>query len=204
MNPHVIALNGSPRRKGNTDALLASALAGAAGAGATVETLVLNDMQVRPCQACGHCEKHGVCPLAERDDMRLVYEALDRGARFVAASPIYFASVSAQMKGVIDRCQVLWARKYRLNRAPATPDRKGVFLAVGGFPHRRFWPCAETVVRTWFTCSDIQYLGGLFYQAIDARGDIEAHPTALQEVREAGRRLVQGLGPDRQAAGAAP
>jgi len=202
MRPHVIAFNGSPRRKGNTELLLASALEGVEEAGATAETFVLNELNIRPCQNCGYCEKHGVCRYADKDDMRGVYDALESGALFLVAAPIYFATVSAQLKIMIDRCQAFWARKYLLNKAHPNPDRKGAFLCVGGFPHRRFWPCARKVAHTWFICCDIDYLGGLFYHKIDGRGEIANHPTALQEAFDAGRRLVRGEGPDPEAAGA--
>jgi multimeric flavodoxin WrbA len=201
MSIRLVALNGSPRQGGNTEALLGRAIEGARSAGAEVETFVLNYMDIRPCQNCGYCETRGVCRFADQDDMRSIYQALDAGDCFVAASPIYFATVSAQMKTMIDRCQALWARKFLLKQRHANPDRCGIFLAVGGFPHRRFWPCAETVARTWFLCCDIKYLGGLFYHKIDGRGEIAGHPSALQEAFDAGRRLVAGDGPDPRAAG---
>jgi len=204
MQSDVVAFNGSPRSRGNTELLLASAIEGAEAAGASVRTFVLNDLNIRPCQNCGYCESKGFCRFAAQDDMGAIYEAIDSRHRFIVASPIYFAGVSAQIKTMIDRCQALWARKYVLKKPHPVQGRKALFLCVGGFPHRRFWPCAEKVVRTWCICADIEYVGGLFYHKVDKKGDIRQHPTALREAFEAGRRLVLGEGPDPEAAGAQP
>ena len=60
---------------------------------------MLNELTFAPCQNCGFCSATGYCQFAASDDMKGVYEALDASDRFVIASPIYFASVSAQLKG---------------------------------------------------------------------------------------------------------
>lgn len=191
MTPHVVAFNGSPRRRGNTETLLASALRGVEDAGGTAETIVVNNLQFRPCQNCGSCSKTGVCRFAD-DDMGQVYRLLDENCLFITATPIYFATVSAQIKALIDRCQALWSRKYVLNRPHTDTNRKGIALSLGGFRRMEFWACAEKVVRSWYAVLDIKYLGGLFYPGVDARGDIDKHTTALEEAFEAGRRLVRG------------
>jgi len=199
---NVIAFNGSPRKRGNTETLLDAALEGVRSTGANAISFAVGNLQVIPCQNCGYCSRHGACRLADKDDMGQVYRSIDTATRFLTASPVYFATVSAQLKTLIDRCQVFWSRKFVLEEKPRVPDRKGILLAVGGFDHRGFWPCTQKVVRTWYVCCDVNYLGGLFYHKIDARGDIARHPTALEEAFEAGKRLVAGEGPDPSAAGA--
>ena len=202
MAPHVVAFNGSPRKQGNTEKMLESALEGARQAGATTQVFRLSDLDFSPCQNCGACEKKGACRFAS-DGMGPVYQALDESDLFIAGSPVYFSTVSAQFKKMVDRCQALWARKYLLSRPhPRKDERKGIMLSVGGFKHRQFWPCTEKVVKVWCVCLDIEYLGGLFYHAVDERGVVGQHPTALEEAFDAGRRLVAGQGPDPKAQGA--
>jgi len=189
----VLALAGSPRRGGNSEALLDSALAGVAAAApsAQVRKLVLNELTFAPCQNCGFCSRTGYCQFAASDDMKGVYEALDASDRFLIASPIYFASVSAQLKGMIDRCQAIWARKYLLKRKHANPDRKALFLCCGGFKHDRFYRCARQVIAAWCVVLDIKLTGELFFHSIDERGEIEKHPTALADAFRAGSELMQ-------------
>ncbi len=193
MEHRVLAFAGSPRRGGNSEKLLDSALAGVAAAapGAAVTKIVLNELKFAPCQNCRFCNATGYCRFAAGDDMKGIYEALDASDRFVIASPIYFASVSAQLKTMIDRCQAIWARKYLLKRPHANPDRKALFLSCGGFKHDRFYKCARQVIAAWCVVLDIRLTGELFYPSIDALGDIVKHPTALDEAFNAGRELMK-------------
>jgi len=189
---NVLAFAGSPRRGGNSETLLDHALRGvSAGApDARIEKVVLNELSIRPCQNCGYCERMGVCRFAESDDMKGIYPMLDSFDRFIVASPIYFASVSAQLKVMLDRCQPYWVRRFLRKERHPNPDRKGLFLCVGGFPHDRFYRCARRVVETWCICLDIELCGALFYPGIDRRGEMERHQDALGAAFEAGRSLV--------------
>jgi len=189
----VLAFAGSPRRGGNSEKLLDSALAGVAAAapGAAVTKIVLNELEFVPCQNCRFCSATGYCRFAAGDDMKGIYDELDASDRFIIASPIYFANVSAQLKAMIDRCQAIWARKYLLKRPHANQDRKALFLCCGGFKHDRFYRCARQVIAAWCVVLDIRLTGELFYPCIDALGDIEKHPTALDEAFNAGRELMK-------------
>jgi multimeric flavodoxin WrbA len=172
--------------------LLDRALDGVAEAddGAQIQKIVLNELKFIPCQNCGFCSRTGACRFAGSDDMKGIYEALDASDRFVIASPIYFASVSAQLKAMIDRCQAIWARKYLLKQKHPNPDRKLLFLSCGGFRHERFYRCARQVIRAWCAVTDIKLTGEFFYHSIDGRGDIEKHPTALNDAYNAGKALM--------------
>ena len=190
----ILAIAGSPRRDGNSELLLDSALKGIAEAApdAQVTKLILNELDMRPCQNCGACAKTGVCVFSKDDAMGAICSALDDCDRFIVASPIYFATVSAQLKIMIDRCQAIWARKYLLKQRPPNPDRKALFLCCGGFDRDQFFKCARQVVAAWCICLDITLEESLFYRSIDAKGDILKHPTALSEAYAAGRKLVAG------------
>ncbi len=191
--PHkILGIAGSPRRGGNSELLLEAALKGAAEAdpAAELRTIVVNELKFVPCQNCGFCEKKGYCRYSESDDMKGVYELLDASDRFIVASPIYFANVSAQLKAMIDRCQAIWARKYLLKQGHPNPDRRALFLCCGGFKHSRFYRCARQVISAWCAVMDIKLAGELFYPAIDARGHIERHPTALSDAFDAGKALM--------------
>ena len=193
MSHQILAIAGSPRRRGNSETMLDRVLDGAAEAApdAEVTKLVMNDLNIRPCQHCGFCTRKGYCRYAETDDMKIVYRALDRCDRFIIASPIFFANISAQLKVMIDRCQAIWSRKYDLHRSHENPDRKALFLCCGGFDRDTFFKCARQVIAAWCVVLDIKLVGERFYQAIDAKGDIQKHPTALDEVFESGKQLMQ-------------
>lgn len=186
----LVGILGSPRRGGNTEFLLDRALAGAADAGRTTAKLVLNELDIRPCQNCGYCEQKGTCWI--KDDMEQVYRVLDRAPRIVLASPIYFTNVSAQTKAMVDRCQAYWARRFVLKEKMPRAGGPGVgaFICLGGFRRaEKFFECARRLVASWYATLGIRYAKGLFYEHVDAKGDAEKHPTAGAECYELGRTL---------------
>ena len=111
----------------------------------------------------------------------------------VLASPIQFMSITAQMKGMIDRCQCLWARKYVLKIPPLGDgrERKGFFISVGGRKVANLFEPALVTVRTVFRTMDVTYAGELLFPAIDEKGAIKKHPDALKQAFLAGQKLVE-------------
>jgi multimeric flavodoxin WrbA len=186
----VLGIAGSPRRGGNTDLLLAEVMRGAVSKGAEVKTIILNDLKITPCQHCDACLTAGRCRID--DDMQLVYRELEQADRVVLASPIQFMGPSAQLKLMIDRCQVLWARKYVLKRPPLKyrRERKGLFVAVGALKKADLFLPAVTIVKALFTVTDISYAGELLFPGIDEKGAIAGHPEALSQAFRAGEKLV--------------
>ena len=186
----VLGIAGSPRRGGNTDLLLAEVMKGAASRGAEVKTIILNDLEISPCQHCDACLEAGRCKI--EDDMQMVYRELEDADRIVLASPIQFMGVTAQMKAMIDRCQALWARKYVLKLPPLgnRRERKGFFISVGGRKIANVFEPALVMVKTVFRILDITYAGELLFPGVDEKGAIAKHPDALQQAFLAGQKLV--------------
>jgi multimeric flavodoxin WrbA len=187
----VLGIAGSPRRGGNTDLLLAEVMKGAASKGAEVSTIVLNDLEITPCQHCDACLETGRCKV--EDDMQKVYNELERADRIVLASPVHFMGVTAQAKAMIDRCQALWARNYILKRPPLGDkrERKGLFISVGGMKLANLFEPALATVKSWFKVLDIAYGGELAFPNVDEKGAIKNHPDALHNAFLAGQRLVE-------------
>ena len=122
--------------------------------------------------------------------MTTIFAALEAASRIIIAAPIFFTTVPAQTKAMIDRTQVCWSRKYVLKLPPPRPDRVGAFICVGGFVKgRRFFECAQRVVSVWFLVQDIAYKQGLFFPGVDTMGDAANHPEAMRRCRELGLQL---------------
>ncbi|MBA7576696.1 hypothetical protein ES708_18537 [subsurface metagenome] len=187
----MLGIAGSPRRGGNTDLLLAEVMKGAASRGAEVKTIILNDLEISPCQHCDACLEAGRCKI--EDDMQMVYRELEDADRIVLASPIQFMGLTAQMKAMIDRCQALWARKYVLKLPPLgnRRERKGFFISVGGRKIANVFEPALVMVKTVFRILDITYAGELLFPGVDEKGAIAKHPDALQQAFLAGQKLVE-------------
>jgi multimeric flavodoxin WrbA len=189
----VLGIAGSPRRHGNTEILLDRFLAGAEQAGAYVNKIVVSRLDIAGCIACDGCWKEGTCVV--QDDFQEVNRALVESDVIALAAPLFFWNVPAQVKALIDRSQSQWARKIKVRSVlPPTPAghdrRRGVFISVGGDSRRHFGGVLRTV-RDYFTVYETDYWAGLLYNHVDLRGEIEQHPTALQEAFDLGRRAVQ-------------
>lgn len=186
----IVAFNGSPRLGGNTEVLLNEALKPLREAGHSILLFDLNKMIIMPCQDCGGCLKTGVC-IHKKDAMCDIYDAIRAADRIILASPIFFSSVSAQTKAMIDRCQSFWCDKY-LNKKeiPAGPQgRKGLLLLVGGMEKEGSEKCSEETAKAFFRTVSVPRHESLVYKGIDAKGDILKHPTALKDACEAGKKL---------------
>ncbi len=190
MNIKVLGISTSPRIKGNSDLLLRKALAGAESAGANTEYLRLPDYKVSPCIECNACYATGLCKVQD-DYQQLLKRILDTD-RLIFATPIFFMTVCAQAKMLIDRCQCLWAHKYVLKKELFTAghDRRAMVIAVGGSKSRKQFESVRLTMSSYFDSLQIQYVASLFVNQVDALGAIEKHPTALQEAYRLGSQLV--------------
>jgi len=187
----VLGIAGSPRRGGNTDLLLAEVMKGAASKGAIVNTIILSNLDISPCQHCDACMEAGQCRI--KDDMQIVYNELEQADRIILASPLQFMGVSAQAKAMIDRCQAMWARKYVLHQPPLGDrrERKGLFISVGGRKAANMFEPAVVTVKSLFTVLDITYDGELLFPGVDEKGAIARNPDALNQAFLAGQKLVE-------------
>jgi multimeric flavodoxin WrbA len=186
----ITAFCGSPRKNGNTETLLKEVIRGIEEAGHSVDTFYLNAMKIKPCQDCGGCNDTGECIL--RDDMDQITDAIRDSDRIILASPIFFFSLSAQAKVMIDRCQSFWCEKYLLKKTieGGNYERKGLLLMVGGMKKDIGIHCAEACAKAFFRTVSIPEHETIYYLGIDAKGDILKHPTALSDAYEAGKKLI--------------
>ena len=94
---------GSPRKKGSTAVLAAEAERGLREQGVETETVFLNDLKIRGCQACYWCKKNDVSECAVQDDMQHLHQLMKESDGMIVATPIYFGGVTAQTKAWLDR-----------------------------------------------------------------------------------------------------
>ena len=190
----IIAFLGSPRENGNTELLLREAIRGIEESGFAVQVFNLNQMNILPCQNCGSCDDTGIC--INEDNMAQIYDAIKIADRVILASPIFFFSLSAQAKIMIDRCQCFWCEKYLLKKPipPGPYGRKGLLLLVAGMKDKisaTGLECAEKTAKAFFRTINVPEHKTLGFSGIDVKGAILKHPTALKEAYEAGKELVK-------------
>lgn len=157
----VLGITGSPKKDGFTNLLLNKALEGAKCGGALTEKIEVKDLHFKPCQECGGCEKTGICILD--DDAKVVYEKIAKADAIIIASPVYFTSVTAQLKAVIDRCQAYWIRKYVLkDSAEGKRDKKGFFICISGKEKEEYFKNSKQIIKAFFAALNIEYMHELY------------------------------------------
>lgn len=118
---------GSPRKKGDTEALLSSLLSQLPGEKWVVDAYRAD---IRPCVDCRACREKPGCVI--RDDMQKVYDFIPDCDNVVIASPLYFSEVTPPLLSVFSRLQCMYsARRFRGEKIPVKP-KKGVIILTGG------------------------------------------------------------------------
>lgn len=100
---NILILSSSPRRGGNSDTLCDEFLRGSSDAGHKVEKIFLKDKTINYCNGCSTCSRYGK-PCPQKDDMAEILDKMLVADVIVMATPVYFYTISAQMKTLIDRC----------------------------------------------------------------------------------------------------
>lgn len=186
----ILGVWGSPRKGGNSDILLNAFLDGARETGADVEKIALRELKITPCLEIYHCFKDGTCPI--KDDMLPLYDKLLAADVVALASPIFFYSVTAQAKAMIDRTQALWSRRYQLKQDFPGPERQGVLLCTGATRGKLLFVGARLVAKYFFDAINVTYAAEILVRGVDEKGAILTQPDVLGHAGDLGRRLAQG------------
>lgn len=193
-----LGISTSPRINGNSDLLLHEALSGAESTGAHIEYIRLSDLNIGSCIECNACYKTGTCQIQD-DYQQLLKKMLDAD-RLIFATPIFFMTVCAQAKMLIDRGQCLWANKYILKKQLIRPqrDRRAMVIAVGGSKSKKQFESIRLTMKYYFDVLDINYAANLFINKVDRLSDIQKHASALKEAFHLGKELITAETPTSQ------
>lgn len=184
----VLGINGSPRTGGNTDLLLDKVLAGAAASGAVTEKILLNTLKFAPCQECTGMPDDGICII--NDELQAVYLKTAQADVIILASPIFFGSLSAQTKMMIDRYQCLWRVKgLSQNKEPEMKRKTGVFISVEASHHQDFFANARSIVKNFFATINADYTEEILVSGVAEKGSILKHPESLQRAFDLGTKI---------------
>lgn len=187
---HVVGLSTSPRLDGNSDLLLKTVLAAAQEKGAETSHLWIGHGRIGACTECNFCYSTGSCKIP--DDFQPTMTTILSADRFVLATPIFFASVSAQAKLLIDRCQTYWAR-YHMMRQPRPRDphtHTASLIAVGRTREPKQFRCLQETARSFFECLGYGPAPDLYVGGVVKRGDLASQTSELARARRLGETLV--------------
>jgi len=192
--PNIVAIYGSPRRKGNTATLLKKAIEGARDSGAEVEEIVLRDLKISPCLEIYGCMQAGECAI--KDDFQIVRDKILASQGLILASPVFFYAVSSHTKILMDRFQSLWVKKYWVDKTPKDQQiikRKGLFISVGATKGKKLFDGMLLSVKYFFDVLDMELWKTLLYRQLDFQEDVLKHPEYLEEAFRAGKDFTSAI-----------
>lgn len=177
MSKKILILAGSPRKNGNSAALCHEFARGAQESGHHVETIFLRDKKIGYCLACYHCKKSGgVCAI--KDDMASILVQMNAADVIVMASPVYFYSIDAQMKALIDRTVAQWL---------TIKDKKFYYIMTAAEDSDTVMDCTLECFRGLAKCLEGSVEGGVIYgKGVYEAGEITGKP-AMREAYVMGR-----------------
>ena len=175
----IMIIASSPRKSGNSNALVAEFARGAKEAGNDIEIVSVGDIQMDFCRGCMTCNH--TCKCVIDDDMKAVLERMGAADVIVFATPVYYYSVSGQLKTFFDRTSPLFAANYQFADVYllATAADEGAEAVVG----------TRTAVMGWIDCyPGTRLVKTIFAGGVDALGEIAGH-AALSEAYETGKSI---------------
>lgn len=193
-NLKIAAIYGSPRFDGNTAALMDKFLEGvkdgtvSCGRDIVTEKIAASKLDISPCRECGSCSRTGECIV--QDDMQGIFNILIEADFIAVSSPVFFTTVSAYLKALIDRCQRFWVLKYERQEKIIKKERKGAFIGTSGSGSSTIFDCPKKVIRAFFDVLYVEYDKDFLHKSTDSKGDILKNRQALEEIYEYGKKLI--------------
>ena len=179
MSKKVLIISSSPRKGGNSETLAAAFARGAQAAGNQVETVYLREKQYGFCKGCFACLKLGHCVI--KDDAVEIVARMHDADVLVFATPVYYYSVSGQLKTMLDRANPLYGTDYAFTRA--------YLLATAAEDEPETVEGTVKAVQGWVDCFErCELAGTVFAGGVNEIGDITGHP-ALERAYQVGQTV---------------
>jgi multimeric flavodoxin WrbA len=182
----VLVLLGSPRKTGNSTILAGEIAKGAEAAGATVETLFIQGMNIKPCHGCWSCQQQDTKGCVIDDDMQDVYPKLVDAQAWVIATPVHWFNMSTQTKLWLDRCFALAAYGENV-------FRKTVGIAITYGDSDPYTSGGINAIRSFQ--DSFRYVGakiaGIVYGSATKVGEINQDTALLRAAEDLGRKLAK-------------
>lgn len=174
----VLILSGSPRKNGNSDILCDEFAKGAKESGHEVEKIRVAEKKIGYCRGCYACKETGKCVI--EDDMAEVLQKMIDADVIVLASPVYFYSIDAQLKALIDRTVARWLevknKEFYYIVTAADGEREAAETTIACF--RGYADCVEGAKE----------MGVIYGMGAYEKGEIKGMP-AMKEAYDMGKEI---------------
>lgn len=175
----ILGISASPVKGGNNDKLIEKVLGIAKSRGFEIDSVLISSSKIAPCTACGICRDEEMCPI--EDDMQQVYRKLKDADAIIVSSPVYFGSVTAQVKALFDRSVLHRRQGFQLK------NKVGAALAVGGSRNGGQEKTIQTIhdwmhIHGMIVVGDGGHFGGILQKPV--LDDAEGMQTAIDTINK--------------------
>lgn len=175
---NLLILSGSPRKNGNSDILCDEFARGAIDAGHNVEKIRVSEKNIGYCRACYACKKSGICAI--KDDMADILQKMIDADVIVLSSPVYFYSIDAQLKALIDRTVARWLE---------VKDKEFYYIVTAADDEKNAADTTIACFRGYAECVEgAKEMGIIYGMGAYERGEIRSKP-CMAEAYNMGKNI---------------
>ena len=181
----ILGISGTPRKGGNSEILLGSALAPFSEAGWDITRILLSELSIAPCVGCEACQNQDGCCI-DNDDMKKIYDAYDNCNAIIISAPAYWRNVPAQLKAVFDRT-------YAVGKKRPLQGKLGGAICVGRGSSGGQSIVLNIIHNFYLSCGALCVPGELngVTASADKPGGILEQPRRLNQARILGENIIR-------------
>jgi len=184
----IICVLGSPRERGNSNAIVRKFCETVKGEGVDIQEVNLNKLDFKGCQGCMSCKtKTDRCVV--KDDLEHVLDSIHETDLLVISSPVYMGGVTGQLKCFLDRTFSFLTPDFKTNPEPSRlpKGKKALIVTTQGAPEGMFTdvPAHLEMLLERYGFSNIKIIRGCEIRDLgDAEKDNKLMDTAVQTAKE--------------------
>jgi len=192
---------GSHRRGGNSDRAAELLKEGITQAGGEAKIMPVRNFDVRPCLACGTCDKSPQyqgrerCILGKKDQAWELFAPMFTARTVLFTSPIYFYHLPSQLKTWIDRGQQFW--RARLDKEPwiaDLPRRTAHSVLIAGQPTGdKLFEGSRLTLKYFAQNFNLEFPDPIVFRGVDQTGDLEQKTDFEQQIIALGKQAWEEI-----------
>ena len=177
----VIAINGSPRKNGNTHTSIKRICDILEKEGIETEIIQVGDKTFGGCRACGACAKLGKCAFGDKDGLNEIGAKMSQADGIIIGSPVYYADINGTLKSFLDRVFYTYGKNFRFK-----PGAAVVALRRGGAIH------AYHSINNYFGITEMIQVPSIYWNDVHGRaeGECEQDIEAMQMMDALGQNMA--------------
>ncbi|MDF2568783.1 MAG: NADPH-dependent reductase [Sporomusa sp.] len=182
----VLAIIGSPRKHGNTAALVTAVCKGAEAAGHGTEVINLTSLTINDCTACGACKAGKVEYCAINDDMQQLYFKIAAADCLIIGTPVYMGQMTGKMKNFFDRWYAFIDSNYQIHHISG---KKYITVTASGAPAEVFQSLSDYFNHWLSSFFKLQLIQNITAGGLGPEDAINNQPELLAKAESVGRSL---------------